>query len=126
MMIRAAMLLSVCVAGTANAATPSDLRDYALAECLIKQTVSPDLRDEGYRLGEIVLYRAGIAPGRWKSLDRAVDAEFARRPMTTTHVDAPVARSDKPVPIAHCLAVIDAPRVRAAMAGLRSKGRPRR
>ena len=123
--MRPGLLLAMALLGVGAAdAAPvvSDLRDYALAECLTKQTASPALRDEGYRLGEIVVFRAHIMPGHWRMLTRAVDAEFAARPMLTTHVDAPVGQSDRPVPLAHCLAIIDSPRVRAA-ASATARGR---
>lgn len=115
----AAILVGVLAA--AVAVTPADVRDDALSECLIKQSASPTLRDEGYRLAEIVIFRTGTTPWSWKPIDRAVDAEFAARPMMTTHVDAPVEQSDRPVPLAHCLAVIDSPRVKAAMATILSR-----
>lgn len=118
-------LLLAAVAAPAVAATPSDLRDYALSECLIRQTASPALRDEAYRLAEIVLHRAGVTPFAWSALREAVDAEFAARPMMTTHVDAPVAQSDRPVPLAYCLAVVDSPRVRAATARTLRQPQPR-
>ncbi len=120
MMLLETWLIAASLAGASGAAKPNDLRDFALAECLIKQSVSSELREEGFRLGEIAMYRADIDLDTWKSLTRAVDAEVTSRPMMTAHIDAPVAQSDKAVPLAYCLAVIDSARVQAAMARLRS------
>lgn len=119
MMLLATWLIAASMAG-ASAAKPNDLRDYALAECLIKQRVSTELQVEGSRLGEIVMNRADLGFDTWKSLGRAVDTELKSRPMMTAHIDAPIAQSDKAVPLAHCLAIIDSPRVQAAMVQLRS------
>ena len=111
-----ALVVMACASTGLHAARASDLRDFALSACLIKQQISSPLQEEGYRLAEIVIHRAGITPFTWTSLNDAVVAEVARRSMLTTHVDAPVAESDRPVPLAHCLAVIDAPGVKTAMA----------
>lgn len=119
-MIKRRLVAVLCgwVSAAAPAATVSDLRDYALAACLIKQSASPALREEGYHLADIVLNRTGISPFAWRPLQNAVEAALARQPLLMVHVDAPVAQSTRPAPLATCLLVIDTPAVRRAMTGL--------
>lgn len=113
--MKIALAAVLLLASSADAATPSDLRDYALASCLIKQAASPALREEGYRLADLVIARAGIDPFRWRPVQAAVEATLAMRGLLTVHVDGPVAQATRPAPLASCLQVIDAPSVRRAM-----------
>lgn len=120
--------LPLCLAtpAVADAATPSDLRDYALASCLIKQTASKSLQTEGYRLGNVVIERAGITPFTWKSLDTAVGAALAKRGMLLIHVDGPVDQATQPAPLASCLRIIDAKSVQRVAARLSATPPPKR
>ena len=115
----AALALSA-VPAAAQVSSASDLRDYAIASCLIRQDASQALKTEGYRLADIVIHRARIDPFAWKSLSRTVDAAFAKREMLIVHVDAPVDQATQPAVLASCLQVIDDPSVRRAMTKLRS------
>lgn len=116
-----AILLSAGVPAPALASPTSDLRDYAIAACLIRQDISQPLKTEGYRLSDIVIHRAGIDPFAWKPLAAAVDAALARQGMLMVHVDAPVAEATQPAPLASCLLAIEDPAVRSIMAQLRVK-----
>ena len=113
---------AVLLAGVAAAAPPRaidrDLRDYAISACLTKQATSPYLREQGYALGSILMERTHGAITAWRSVDVAVTALLSRQPALTVHVDGPVNASDRPAPLAQCLAILDAPPVRAAMARL--------
>lgn len=111
-------MLALSSPTVAAAATASDLRDYALAACLIKQDVSAELRDEGYRLADVALHRARVSPLAWRPLQTSVEAALARQGMLMVHVDGPVAQSTRPAPLASCLRVIDAQAVRRRMASL--------
>lgn len=121
MRLALATALALAVPGVASAAAPSDLRDYAIASCLIKQTASPPLRDEGFHLASIVIRRAGIDPFTWKPLQTAVEASLAARGLLMIHVDGPVAESTRPAPLASCLQAIDTPGVQRIMARLAHK-----
>ena len=118
-----AAALVLFVPTVASAATPSDLRDYALASCLIKQGSSAPLREEGYRLADITIKRAGGDPFAWRSLQSIVEATLARQGLLMVHGDGPVAQATRPAPLASCLQVIDAPAVRRAMARPAASGR---
>lgn len=120
MRLALAAVLALATPGIAPAATPSDLRDYAIASCLIKQTASPSLQEEGFHLASLVIKRAGIDPFTWKPLQTAVEASLAKRGLVMVHVDAPVAESTRAAPLASCLLVIDTPSVRSVMARLAS------
>lgn len=121
MRLALATALALAVPAVALAAAPADFRDYALASCLIKQTASAPLREEGFRLASIVIRRAGIDPFTWKPLQTAVEASLAKRGLLMIHVDGPVAESTRPAPLASCLQVIDTADVQRAMAGLARK-----
>lgn len=107
--------VAITSSSSTQAVTPSDLRDYAIASCLIKQGASPPLREEGYRLANVVLQRAGVDPFSWKPLQTAVEAALAQRGLLMVHSDGPVAQSTRPAPLASCLRVIDMPLVKGAM-----------
>ena len=123
--IRHALLgmTAILVPVSAFAAQQTDLRDYALASCLITQSVSRELQAEGFRLSDIVLNRAGVSPLSWKPLDIAVKAALTRRGMLMIHVDGPVAQATRAAPLASCLAVIDSASVRSAMQRLSRPGK---
>jgi hypothetical protein len=86
---------------------------YALASCLTEQA-EPYLKEQGYGLGAIVDNRAGGAADRFAGVRTAVAAELKRRPMAVIRGDGPVG-AEKRMPIAHCVDVVDAPGVRAAI-----------
>ena len=116
--MRLVILSAVLMVSPTMAATSSDLRDYALAACLTRQTASPALRDEGCRLAGIVLARAAVSPLAWHTLQQAMEADLARQSLLMVHADGPVAQSTQPAPLASCLRVIDSSPVRRAMARL--------
>jgi hypothetical protein len=101
--------------GAAFASRQADLRDSALASCLIAQTASHELQTEGYRLADIVSTRSGVSPLAWRPVDTAVRSALAKRGMIMVHVDAPAAQATQPAPLASCLAVIESPSVQTAM-----------
>ena len=105
-MRRLGAFLLLATAAAAPAATGSDLPDYALSACLIKQTASPELQNEGYHLADVVLERTHASPLAWRPLETAVVATLARRGMMMAHVDGPVAQSTRPAPLASCRAAI--------------------
>lgn len=117
-MILFAITLFAQAAIPAQAISGSDLRDYALAACLIEQDASKPLQTEGYRLADIVLQRAGRDPIALKPLAAVVRGTLAKQGMLMVHVDAPVEEATQPAPLASCLQVIDDPAVRRIIAGL--------
>ncbi len=124
----AAMLLlgTVAMPSAAFAVPQTDLRDYALASCLIAQTASRALQTEGGRLADVVFARSGASPLSWKPLDAVVRATLAKRGLMMIHVDGPVAQATQPAPLASCLAIIESPSVQKAMQKLTPQPEPKR
>ena len=122
------ILSAALVVSPTNATQARDTRDafsdYALAVCLTQRASGP-LREEGYSLASIALGDTGRSPLEFDAVRKAIAREIARVPMTTVHIDAPVDRSDKPAPLAYCLAIGRTAAVRAALSRLEGRG-PRR
>lgn len=120
-----AALVALPTAATQARDTRDALRDYALAACLTQRATGP-LREEGYSLASIALGDMGRSPLEFDAVRKAISREIARTPLTTIHIDARVDRSDKPAPLAYCLAISRSQAVRAALARLEGPSAPRR